>query len=278
MEQPLLSYKGICKTFNSKKVLNNINLDVHAGMVIGLLGKNGAGKTTLLRSALGLVTPDAGNISVFNESNVHLSAKSKAKVGYVAQQTFGYEGFKIEDALALHRSFYSDWDSELEEKWLRRFELSNNAAVSNLSIGQRQTLALIMAMAYRPKLLILDEPVASLDPIARREFMGDLFDLALESGSGVLFSSHITSDIERVASHIALIKDGELILFDEQDTIRETIRKVNYAHNNIDLHAYTVLAQHENTAIIYGYNNETIEGALSITPLSLEQLFVELHI
>ncbi|MEI8668180.1 ABC transporter ATP-binding protein [Pseudoalteromonas sp. B131b] len=277
MEQPLLSYKNVYKTINSKNILKNINLDVYSGMVIGLLGKNGAGKTTLLRCALGLVTPDMGDISVFSEPSLQINAENKAKIGYVAQQSFGYEGFKIADALALHRSFYPNWDTELETKWLGRFELSSTAAISNLSIGQRQTLALIMVMAYRPKLLILDEPVASLDPIARREFMSDLFDLALDSGSGILFSSHITSDIERVASHIALIKEGELLLFDEQDEIRETIRKVNFTDNTINLTAYTVLAQNKNSAIIYGYNNETIDGALSINPLSLEQLFVELH-
>ncbi|WP_404338682.1 ABC transporter ATP-binding protein [Pseudoalteromonas mariniglutinosa] len=277
MVQPLLNYKNVCKRFAQHNVLHNINLSLNAGMVIGLLGKNGAGKTTLLRSALGLITPEQGEIVVFGESSEQLSIESKAKIGYVAQQTFGYEGFNIADALALHRSFYADWDTQLEAKWLARFDLLPATAINNLSVGQRQTLALIMAMAYRPKLLILDEPVASLDPIARREFMADLFDLALDSGSGILFSSHITSDIERVASHVALLKDTELLLFDELDTIKDSVRKVNFAEQSIDLSKFTVLNQQANSAIIYGYNGEQIAGALSISPLSLEQLFVELH-
>jgi ABC-2 type transport system ATP-binding protein len=166
---------------------------------------------------------------------------------------------------------------QLEAKWLARFELNSKDAINDLSIGQRQTLALIMAMAYRPQLLILDEPVASLDPIARREFMSDLFDLAIDSGSGILFSSHITSDIERVASHIALIKQGELLLLDELDVIRDTVRKVSFKESTIDLSAYKVLNRQQNCAIIYGYTGETVVGALAINTLSLEQLFVELH-
>lgn len=277
MEQPLLSYNNIYKSYDQRSVLNNVSLALEPGMVIGLLGKNGAGKTTLLRSALGLIAPDQGEIRVFGEPSDKLSAQSKAQIGYVPQQTFGYEGFKVADALALHRSFYPTWDLQLEAKWLKRFELATDAAINDLSIGQRQTLALIMAMAYHPKLLILDEPVASLDPIARRQFMGDLFDLALDSGSGILFSSHITSDIERVASHIALIKDAELILIDELDVVRDTIRRVNFTEQNIDLSAYRVLNLQANSAIIYGYQGEPIPGALAINHLSLEQLFVELH-
>lgn len=277
MTQPLLSYTNVCKSYDQRQILNNINLDIKPGMVVGLLGKNGAGKTTLLRSALGLLTPEQGEIHVFGSLNTELDIKTKEQIGYVAQQTFGYEGFKIADALALHRSFYPSWDNELETKWLARFELNPNSAINNLSIGQRQTLALIMAMAYRPKLLILDEPVASLDPIARREFMGDLFDLALDSDSGILFSSHITSDIERVASHIALIKDGELLIMDELDLIRDTVRKVSFSDSGVDLSTYKVLNKQPNSAIIYGYTGQDIAGSVAINALSLEQLFVELH-
>lgn len=277
MTQPLLSYKNVSKHYNQRLVLNNINLSLEPGMVIGLLGKNGAGKTTLLRSALGLIEPDQGEVKILGELSHQLSASNKEKIGYVAQQTFGYEGFKIADALALHRSFYPNWDMQLEAKWLARFELNSDNAVNDLSIGQRQSLALIMAMAYRPKLLILDEPVASLDPIARRDFMSDLFDLALDSGSGILFSSHITSDIERVASHIALIKDGELLIMDELDLIRDTVRKISFSDSGIDLSAYNVLNLQKNSAIIYGYTGDTIPGAIATNTLSLEQLFVELH-
>ncbi|MBE0353569.1 ABC-2 type transport system ATP-binding protein [Pseudoalteromonas phenolica O-BC30] len=259
-------------------VLKNINLTIEPGMVVGLLGKNGAGKTTLLRSALGLIEVDTGEVFTLGENPTQLNAELKSQVGYVPQQAFGYEGFSIREALDLHSSFYSEWDNTLELDWLKRFELNSDDMVENLSIGQRQALALIMAMAYRPKLLILDEPVASLDPIARREFMLDLFDLSLESGSGVIFSTHITSDIERVATHVALVKDGEIKLFNELDELKTSVRKISFTNEtSVNLSDFDILNKQNNAAIISGYQDQDISGVNHVSTLSLEQLFVELH-
>jgi ABC-2 type transport system ATP-binding protein len=278
MTTALLEYKNVHKIFNQTMVLKNINLTIEPGMVVGLLGKNGAGKTTLLRSALGLIEVDTGEVFTLGENPTQLNAELKSQVGYVPQQAFGYEGFSIREALDLHSSFYSEWDNTLELDWLKRFELNPDDMVENLSIGQRQALALIMAMAYRPKLLILDEPVASLDPIARREFMLDLFDLSLESGSGVIFSTHITSDIERVATHVALVKDGEIKLFNELDELKTSVRKISFSNETaVNLSNFDILNKQHNAAIISGYQNQDIVGVNHVSSLSLEQLFVELH-
>jgi len=278
MTTALLEYKNVHKIFNQSMVLKNINLIIEPGMVVGLLGKNGAGKTTLLRSALGLIEVDTGEVFTLGENPTQLNAELKSQVGYVPQQAFGYEGFSIREALDLHSSFYSEWDNTLELDWLKRFELNSDDMVENLSIGQRQALALIMAMAYRPKLLILDEPVASLDPIARREFMLDLFDLSLESGSGVIFSTHITSDIERVATHVALVKDGEIKLFNELDELKTSVRKISFTNEtSVNLSDFDILNKQNNAAIISGYQDQDISGVNHVSTLSLEQLFVELH-
>ncbi|KFZ36258.1 ABC transporter [Shewanella mangrovi] len=280
MEQDaLLELRDITKQFDGKTVLNGLSLTLYPGMVVGLLGANGAGKSTLMRVALGIVAADSGNVRILNESPMALSAKTKATIGYVAQQPFGYEGFSVAQALSLHRSFYPNWDQALEQDWLQRFDLDGKTAVQKLSIGQRQSLALIMAMAYRPKLLLLDEPVASLDPVARRRFMADLFDLALESGSAVLFSSHITSDLERVASHVALMKNGELMLMRELDELREQLRIVTLGHDSLPElpSSVSVLAHKGRTLLIDGYQGEVIADAQSCLPLNLEQLFMELH-
>ena len=278
MTTALLEYKNVHKIFNQKMVLKNIDLIIEPGMVVGLLGKNGAGKTTLLRSALGLIEVDTGEVFTLGENPTQLNTELKSQVGYVPQQAFGYEGFSIREALDLHSSFYSEWDNTLELDWLKRFELNPDDMVENLSIGQRQALALIMAMAYRPKLLILDEPVASLDPIARREFMLDLFDLSLESGSGVIFSTHITSDIERVATHVALVKDGEIKLFNELDELKTSVRKISFTNEtSVNLSDFDILNKQNNAAIISGYLDQDITGVNHVSTLSLEQLFVELH-
>lgn len=284
-EKPVLCFNHVSKTFAAKDkstagqtVLADLSMTLYPGMVVGLLGQNGAGKSTLMRCALGVIDIDQGDISTLGETPTALSIQAKERIGYVPQQPFGYEGFTIDKALELHRSFYPNWDLTLEQEWLKRFDLDVTQAVQKLSVGQRQSLALIMAMAYRPSLLLLDEPVASLDPIARRQFMGDLFDLALDSGSAVLFSSHITSDLERVASHVALIKKGQLVLFKEIDTLREEVKLLN-ADNNVQLpSSYRVLSRAgQNVLVDTQGNSEVITGVQNEKSLNLEQLFMELH-
>lgn len=218
----LLSLNGISVTLGQQRVLDSISFSLQSGMILGLLGTNGAGKTTLLRTLVGLETPSHGQIQVLGELSTELSIAAKQHIGYVPQVSFGYEGFSVSEALRLHASFYPQWDASLQQRWCERFQLNIKDAVDSLSVGQRQALALIMAMAYRPKLLVMDEPMASLDPIARRTLMCDLFDLALDTGAAVIISSHITADLERVASHIALLKQGRLSLFDELEHLRET--------------------------------------------------------
>ena len=280
---PILEFSKVNKVFRGKngvekQALKDLSLCLSAGMVVGLLGQNGAGKSTLMRCALGILSPDSGDIRTLGETPEQLSSAAKERLGYVPQQPFGYEGFTVERALDLHRSFYPHWDMQLEQDWLACFELDVSQQVQRLSVGQRQSLALIMAMAYRPELLILDEPVASLDPIVRRKFMVDLFDLALESGSAVLFSSHITSDLERVASHVALIKQGELVLFKEIDALREEVRLLKLAVGTELPEQVRILSRDGNSVLVdSGAIDLNLPGVQRSEALNLEQLFVELH-
>lgn len=280
---PILEFSKVNKVFRGKNgvekpALKDLSLRLSAGMVVGLLGQNGAGKSTLMRCALGILSPDSGDIRTLGETPEQLSSAAKERLGYVPQQPFGYEGFTVERALDLHRSFYPHWDMQLEQDWLTRFELDVSQQIQRLSVGQRQSLALIMAMAYRPELLILDEPVASLDPIVRRKFMVDLFDLALESGSAVLFSSHITSDLERVASHVALIKQGELVLFKEIDALREEVRLLKLAAGTELPEQVRILSRDGDSVLVdRGEVDLNLPGVQRSEALNLEQLFVELH-
>ncbi|WP_394497521.1 ABC transporter ATP-binding protein [Shewanella sp. ENK2] len=275
--EAILEFNQVDKYFDDNVVLKQLSFSLSAGMVVGLLGQNGAGKSTLMRAALGIVDIESGSISTLGEPAASLSIQAKAKIGYVPQQPFGYEGFTIASALELHSSFYPQWDKRLQTEWLERFGLDPKQQVQKLSVGQRQSLALIMAMAYRPQLLMLDEPVASLDPIVRRQFMGDLFELALESGSAVLFSSHITSDIERVASHVALIKRGELVLFKEIDALREEVSLVQLGENQTLPQGVKVLNRHQQQVLVDNKNQLEIPGSTQVSSLNLDQLFMELH-
>lgn len=284
-QQPILRFNHVSKTFAAKDksaaghtVLSDLSITLYPGMVVGLLGQNGAGKSTLMRCALGIIDIDQGDILTLGETPAALSIQAKERIGYVPQQPFGYEGFTIDKALELHRSFYPNWDMTLEQDWLERFDLDVTQAVQKLSVGQRQSLALIMAMAYRPSLLLLDEPVASLDPIARRKFMSDLFDLALDSGSAVLFSSHITSDLERVASHVALIKKGQLVLFKEIDALREEVKLLSINDGATLPSSYKILSQTGLNMLVDTQGDSTvITGVQSAKAVNLEQLFMELH-
>jgi ABC-2 type transport system ATP-binding protein len=284
-QQPILRFNHVSKTFAAKDksaaghtVLSDLSITLYPGMVVGLLGQNGAGKSTLMRCALGIIDIDQGDILTLGETPAALSIQAKERIGYVPQQPFGYEGFTIDKALELHRSFYPNWDVTLEQDWLERFDLDVTQAVQKLSVGQRQSLALIMAMAYRPSLLLLDEPVASLDPIARRKFMSDLFDLALDSGSAVLFSSHITSDLERVASHVALIKKGQLVLFKEIDALREEVKLLSINDGTTLPSSYKILSQSGlNMLVDTQGDSAVITGVQSAKAVNLEQLFMELH-
>ncbi|MCL1078501.1 ABC transporter ATP-binding protein [Parashewanella spongiae] len=281
---PVLKFSQVSKAYAGVKgkapiiALDKLELTLYPGMVVGLLGQNGAGKSTLMRCALGITIFDDGDISILGESPQTLSAAAKQCIGYVQQQPVGYEGFTVDKALDLHGSFYTNWDHDLQQQWLQRFELDGRQAVQKLSVGQRQTLALIMGMAYRPKLLILDEPVSSLDPIARRKFMADLFELALESGSAVLFSSHITSDIERVASHVALLKNGKLVLFEEIDALREQVTLVTLAeHSELPSYVHRLAGCEQRWLINNTQPQQLLSGIVSEQKLNLENLFVELH-
>ncbi|WP_299795795.1 ABC transporter ATP-binding protein [uncultured Shewanella sp.] len=274
-QAPILEFNRVTKKFSDTTAINSLSVKLFPGMVVGLLGQNGAGKSTLMRIALGIIEPTSGEISTLGEPVHRLSSAAKAQIGYVPQQPFGYEGFSVARALELHRSFYPMWDRELEDEWLQRFSLDTKQQVQRLSVGQRQSLALIMAMAYRPKLLLLDEPVASLDPIARRKFMLDLFELALESGSAVLFSSHITSDLERVASHLALIKDGELVLFKELDSVREEVKLLTLVDDEVPT-GLRVLNRSGNKLLVDNFSPEKCPG-IEASALNMEQLFMELH-
>ena len=276
-EAAILVCKQLTKRFDDNTALNGLDMALYPGMVVGLLGQNGAGKSTLMRSALGIVQPSSGGIAVLGAPVEQMTSEIKTQIGYVPQQPFGYEGFSVSKALDLHRSFYPQWDRSLEAEWLQRFALDPKQQVQRLSVGQRQSLALIMAMAYRPKLLILDEPVASLDPITRRKFMADLFELALESGSCVLFSSHITSDLERVASHLALLKNGELVIFKEIDELRERVKLLKMSASAVLPSELNVLQRNGNNVLVDNYQQQDFAGLISADSLNLEQLFMELH-
>jgi ABC-2 type transport system ATP-binding protein len=218
---PMISVQNLVKSFGDKPVLRGVDLEIPAGSVVGLLGTNGAGKTTLLKSLVGLLRPQGGRCELLGEPSWDLSARTKARLGYVPQVVNLYPWMKVEDLLRYTASFYSNWNDDLAQRLKRDWELPAKDRVGTLSVGQMQKLAILTALAHEPDVLILDEPAASLDPLGRRQFLKLIIDLAEPGKRTVLFSTHITSDLERVADQVAILKEGRIAYFGLLEDLKE---------------------------------------------------------
>lgn len=212
-------------------ILSAITLDVPRGAVVGLVGRNGAGKSTLLRCLVGLAVPSTGASMLLGCPSLALSDDVRGRLGYVAQAAELFEWMSVHEHLATIGRAYPRWSEERCVFLAARLGLPLGRSVRKLSGGDQQKLAVVLALAHDPELLILDEPVASLDPMTRREFMRSLFiDRAVDDAAAplhaptILISSHLLGDLERVASHIAFLREGRLQLFDTWDAILDHYR------------------------------------------------------
>jgi ABC-2 type transport system ATP-binding protein len=195
---------GLGKRYRRQWALTDCTLSIPAGHVVGLVGPNGAGKTTLLTLAVGLLEPDAGRIEVLGGTPAADRAQL-SRVGFLAQDSPVYAGMSVADHLKLGKHLNTEWDAELARGRVERLDLDPGQKAGTLSGGQRAQLALTLAIAKRPELLILDEPVASLDPLARREFLQDLMEAAAEQELSVVLSSHLIADLERVCDYLIVL-------------------------------------------------------------------------
>ncbi len=220
-ESPL-SCRDLYKSYDGSTVLSGVSLTIPQGAVLGLIGRNGAGKSTLIRILMGLVMPSRGEAFVFNERALYMTDASKARLAYVPQQPDALGWMRIGDMLDFIGSFYPRWDDQYARNTLLRWGLPPDKQLAKLSPGERQRVALIRALAVNPQLLILDEPASALDPVARRELLREIALRAGESGTTILFSTHIVSDLERVASHVAFLHQGKLIFNAPMDDLKET--------------------------------------------------------
>lgn len=196
--------------------LKNISFNVPQGCIVGLIGENGAGKTTLIKLLLGLIKKDKGDILIFNKT---VNSKVKEDIGVVLDDSFFPEVIKVKDVNSVMKNIYKAWDEKLFLKYLKDFSLNENMLIKNLSKGMKKKLEIITALAHHPKLLILDEPTSGLDPIVRKEILDIFLDFIENGENSILFSSHITSDIEAVADYIIFIDNGKLVFDKEKDDI-----------------------------------------------------------
>jgi ABC-2 type transport system ATP-binding protein len=221
----VLDAQGLGKRYGRRWALEDCDLQIPSGHVVGLVGPNGAGKTTLLHLAVGLLDPTAGSIAVLGRPPAADPAQL-ARVGFVAQDTPTYARLTVEDHLRFGRQMNPGWDDTVARERMRELDLDLGQAAGSLSGGQRAQLALTLAVAKRPELLVLDEPVASLDPLARREFLQRLMEVAADGEVSVVLSSHLVADLERVCDYLIVLVDSQLQVAGEVDDLLASHRRL----------------------------------------------------
>jgi len=235
MNETTIELRGIKKSYGEKSVLTGVDLSVPKGSVLGLLGTNGAGKTTLIKCALGLIRPQSGEARLLGEPAWTLSPETKSRIGYVPQIIILYHWMKVQQVIDYTAAFYPNWNHDLVARLIKELDIPTGDLTWLLSVGQRQKVAILLALGHEPDLLILDEPAASLDPLARRQFLQMIIDLAEPDKRTVLFSTHITSDLERVADSVAILKSGVIAWHGLLEELKEQTH-VNLEDTFLEMH------------------------------------------
>lgn len=194
------------------------NLHIPEGYITGFIGPNGSGKTTTIKSLLGMVKPDSGEIKILN-ANINKDTKTKENIAYVGDESGFLEESKLSNLHKIISKFYPNWDEEIYKKYISKFQINESKAYKDLSKGQKKQFELIMALSHHPKLLIMDEPTSSLDPIIRNEFLELMQDHMEMDNMTVFYSTHITTDLDKAADYIVMIYNGQILLKGEKDEI-----------------------------------------------------------
>jgi ABC-2 type transport system ATP-binding protein len=218
--EPVVEINGLSRNYGRKTALEDVSLSVPRGVVFGLVGENGAGKTTLIKHVLGLLKAQSGTVRVFGNDPVRNPVAVLSRLGYLSEDRDLPDWLRLQELLRYLAAFYPTWDDAYAEELRRQFDLDPQARIKTLSQGQRARVGLLSALAFRPQLLVLDEPSTGLDPIVRREILSAIIRTIAQEGRTVLFSSHLLDEVERVSDHMALIDRGQIVLRGSLDTIK----------------------------------------------------------
>jgi len=224
LSEPVISVAELTRRFGAKTALDSVSVSMPRGAVYGLVGANGAGKTTLIKHILGLLRAESGSVRVFGLDPVADPVGVLSRIGYLSEENDLPGWMRVNELIRYSRAFYPAWDDEYAEELRQSFALDPAAKIKTLSKGQKARMGLLIALAYRPDLLVLDEPSSGLDPIVRRDILGAIIRTIAHEGRTVLFSSHLLEEVEQVADHVTMINRGQIVLSASLDAIRASHR------------------------------------------------------
>ena len=216
----IIEIKNLTKEYPEFK-LDNISFNIPKGSIMGLIGENGAGKTTTIKLILNIISKDKGKIKIFDKDNILKEIEVKEDIGVVLDDSFLSLYLSVTDINKIMKNFYNNWDSDLYFSYLKQFDLENKKIIKDFSSGMKMKLKIAIALAHHPKLLILDEPTSGLDPIFRNELLNIFRDFVSDDEHSILFSTHITSDLEHVADYITFIHQGKIIFSLDKDVLTD---------------------------------------------------------
>jgi len=223
MMDNILHVDNLCKKYKNFKI-NNVSLQLPKGFIMGLIGENGAGKTTLIKLIMNLVKKDSGDIKIFDKDNVKFEREIKDRIGFVYDEVCYYDHMSLKENGNMVSMLYSKWDKDKFNYYLNKFELNKDKKLKELSKGMRMKFSLCIALSHGAEFIIMDEPTVGLDPVVRSEVLEELQSLMENENMGVLISTHITSDLERIADYITFIKDGSIVFSKPKDEIMEAYK------------------------------------------------------
>jgi len=279
----VLRTRDLTRAFGGVKAVDRVALELRRGEVYGFLGRNGSGKTTTLRMLVGTLRPDAGVIELLGHSRAHIDAEQRRELGYVSQEQTFYPWMTARELGRFVSGFYASWDDAEFARLLALLDVPDRKKAAQLSGGTRTKLGLALALAHRPALLLLDEPTAGLDPVARREFLDILGEQVRREGQTVLFSSHLVDEVEQVSHRIGILQDGALRYQGPLEELRRAARRVELPERLLQVPAGLELIRTEPgeagavAHVLVGAAPAWEQSGLSgenITQLSLEDIFL----
>ena len=287
MTEPIV-ITNVSRSFRNKRALDDVSLTVPRGVVFGLVGENGAGKTTLIKHVLGLLKAEQGSVRVFGEDPVVNPPAVLSRIGYLSENRDLPGWMRVNELIRYTQAFYPNWDARFAESLREQFALDPDARIKNLSRGELAKAALLVALAYRPELLLLDEPSSGLDPVVRRDILEAIVRTVADEGRTVFFSSHLLDEIERVSDRVAMMVQGRIVLQGALDDIKQSHHQLTLRFDTAQTRAPIITgalrvtgAGHEWSVICNGARNELAAAAsklgarvVSERNPSLDEIFV----